>query len=131
MRHYTSEGRRMYEDENHGMFSKKLAEWAISKMRVKGEGGEMTALTPVSYEEYRKEMETQGVEIPEPFDYTGWYLYNMALADYPKTLKDSAQRASFVSETILDPDGHPENVLRCFEAKMEEDGTPIHWEKYL
>ena len=35
MKQYISEGRAMYEDENHGLFSKKLAEWAISKMKTK------------------------------------------------------------------------------------------------
>ena len=34
MKQYISEGRAIYEDENHGLFSKRLAEWAISKMKT-------------------------------------------------------------------------------------------------
>ena len=34
MKHYISEGRAMYEDQNHGLFSKRLAEWDISKMKT-------------------------------------------------------------------------------------------------
>ena len=33
MRRFTSEARKAYEDMNHGMFSKKLAEFAINNMK--------------------------------------------------------------------------------------------------
>ena len=55
----------------------------------------------------------------------------MAVADYPKALKTDAQRASYVEETICDPDGDPTNVLECFEAKMCNAGIPIYWERFL
>jgi hypothetical protein len=55
----------------------------------------------------------------------------MAIADYPKTCKTDEDRAMFVDETINDPDGCPENVLDCFEVKMQNAGVPIYWERYL
>lgn len=55
----------------------------------------------------------------------------MATADYPKTLQTDEQKARFVEETICDPDGMPENVLACFEAKMCNAGVPIFWERML
>lgn len=132
MKQYISEGEAIYMDKNFGLFSKKLAEWAISNMMTKDPNTK--ALTPLKakpLEEVEEILKEYKVELQEEFVYTGWYLYNMALADYPKTLKTNEQRAMFVEETICDPDGAPENVLACFVAKMCVAETPIYWEKYL
>lgn len=132
MKEYVSEGRAMYEDENHGLFSRKLAEWAIGNMKVKDSSTkEIKPLKARPLDDVLDVLRANGVDLQEEFVYTGWYLYNMALADYPKTLKTDEQRAMFVEETICDPDGSPENVLACFEAKMCVAEQPIWWEKYL
>ena len=132
MRHHISEGRALYEDNNKGMFSKGLAEWAISNMKVTDPTtGALRKLKPRSLDEVKEALTTAGVALPEAFEYTAWYLFNMAVADYPKTCDDDKRRAMFVEETLSDPDGHPESVLECFEAKMIEDGVVIHWERYL
>lgn len=122
----------MYEDENHGLFSKRLAEWAISNMKVKDTATkEIKPIKARSVDDVQNVLEANNVELPDEFIYTAWYLFNMAIADYPKSLKTDEQRAMFVDETICDPDGYPENVLACFEAKMCVAGMPIHWERYL
>jgi hypothetical protein len=122
----------MYEDMYHGLFSRKLAEWAISNMMVKdATTKQMKKLSPRSIDDMNEVLKANKVEMPDEFMYTAWYLFNMALADYPKTLKDDSQRASFVEETICDPDGCPENVLSCFEVKMCNAEVPIYWEKFL
>ncbi len=72
-----------------------------------------------------------GVKLPDEYIYTAWYLYHMAIADYPKTCKTDEQRASYVEETLCDPDGDPTDVLACFEAKMCNAGIPIYWERML
>ena len=127
-----SEGEAIYQDKNHGLFSKKLAEWAISNMEVLDPATkEMKPLKARSLDEVEETLKVNGIELQEEFVYTGWYLFNMALADYPKTLESDAKRAMFVEETICDPDGAPENVLNCFAAKMCQAGVPIYWEKYL
>ena len=132
MKEYISEGRAIYEDENHGLFSKRLAEWAISKMKVKDTStGTMKQLKSPSIEDMQEVLKANNVNLPEEFVYTAWYLFNMAIADYPKTLITDAQRASFVEETICDPDCTPEAVLECFVAKMCLMGVPIYWEMYL
>ena len=132
MKQYISEGEAIYMDKNFGLFSKKLAEWAISNMEVKDLATKMmTPLKAKSLDEVEEILKANNVELHEEFVYTGWYLYNMALADYPKTLQTNEQRAMFVEETICDPDGMPENVLACFVAKMCNAGVPIYWEKYL
>lgn len=132
MKNYISEGRAMYEDENHGLFSKKLAEWAISRMEAKDPTTkEMKPIHARSIDDVKSVLKENKIEMPDEFMYTAWYLFNMAIADYPKSLKTDEQRAMFVEETICDPDGMPENVLSCFEAKMCNAEIPIHWERML
>lgn len=132
MKQYISEGRAIYEDANHGLFSKRLAEWAISNMEtLDATTGTMKPIKAKSLDEVNEILKANKIELQEEFVYTGWYLFNMALADYPKTMKTDADRASFVEETINDPDGSPENVLSCFETKMGNAEIPIFWEKYL
>lgn len=132
MKNCISEGRALYEDYNHGLFSKRLAEWAISKMEVEDEtSGLVKALKPHSIEEMKDVLKANGIAYPEEFVYTAWYLYNMAFADYPKTLTTDKQRAFFVDETLCDPDGDPTNVLECFVAKMCNAGKPIWWEEFI
>ena len=93
--------------------------------------GKPRKITPRTSEDVEEILRANGVEIPDKYIYTAWYLFNMAIADYPKTCKTDAQRATFVEETILDPDGDPSNVLACFEAKMCNAGVPIYWERFL
>lgn len=122
----------MYEDVNHGLFSKRLALWAISNMEMKDPStGELKRIKAPTAEEVSELLKENGVKLPDEFLYTALYLYAMSKADYPKTLTTDKLRASYIEETLLDPDGCPENVLACFEAKMCEAGVPIYWEKYL
>ena len=130
MRCYVSEARAVYEDYYHGQFSRKLAEWAIGNM-MKEEGEKLSSLNHVPMERFEGIMQTNGMEVVDKMRYTAWYLYNMALADYPKTLTTEKSRCSYVVETLMDPDGCPESVLECFTAKMCAMGVPIHWEEYL
>ena len=132
MKQYISEARAVFEDYYHGMFSKKLAEWAISKMRIKDPATkEMRQLQPRTIEEMKEVLLNNGVQLPNEYVYTAWYLYNMSFADYPKALTNNTQRAHFVEETLCDPDCCPEAVLECFVAKMCTMGVPIYWEEYL
>lgn len=132
MKYYMSEGEAIYMDKNHGLFSKKLAEWAIDNMEVKDTSTkEVKKLKEHSIEEMEGVLKQYKVELPEEFVYTAWYLYNMTYADYPKTIKTDEQRAMYIDETLCDVDGSPENVLNCFIAKMCQAEVPIYWEKYL
>lgn len=118
--YFISKGEAQYMDANKGRFSRSLAKWAIDNME--GEG-----FKPRSFEETEPLLK----EISEEDIYSAWYLFNMALADYPKCLPSDNERVMFVKETINDPDGDPEAVLACFRAKMDVMGVPIHWERYL
>lgn len=122
----------MYEDYYHGQFSKKLAEWAISQMKVKDPtSNKMVAIKPTTLEETKGIFKESGIKIDDKMQYTAWYLYNMARADYAKSLTSDATRAIFIDETINDPDCCPEAVLECFTAKMCIMEVPIYWEEML
>lgn len=132
MKHYISEGRAIYEDQNHGLFSKRLAEWAISRMKTEDPTtGMEKPIVPRKLDDVKEVLKENKIAYPDEFCYTAWYLFNMAIADYPKLCKTDEQRALFVDETLCDPDGMPENVLDCFVAKMCNAGIPIYWEEYL
>lgn len=129
MKQYISEDRAIYEDIYHGQFSRKLAEWAIGNMEVEDHvAGRKEKLAARSLDEVYKLLNSMNMGISDSQIYTAWYLFNMALADYPHALKTDEQRAWFVKETLCDPDGDPSNVLACFEAKMCNAGEPIYWE---
>lgn len=132
MKQYISEARAIYEDNYHGQFSKNLAEWAINNMQLKDPStGQMRKIRAKSVEEVMDILKRNGVELPEEYIYTAWYLYHMAVADYRKTCKNDEDRANFVEETLMDPDGMPENVLDCFVTKMCNAGKPIYWERMM
>ena len=121
----------MYEDNFHGMFSRKLAKWAISNMEMKSPDGQMKPVAMRSVDDVLEILSANKVELPDEYIYTAWYLFHMAIADYPKSLKTDEQRATYVEETLCDPDGEPRSVLSCFEAKMCDLDIPIFWERFL
>lgn len=132
MKNFVSESREQYEDYYHGNFSKKLAQWAISNMKVKDkETGTLKKLKPREINEMNEILKTNKITIPEKYIYTAWYLFNMSFADYPETITTDEQRANFIQETILDPDCKPEAVLECFTAKMCCLQIPIFWEDFI
>lgn len=132
MKQYISEGRAIYNDQNHGLFSKALAEWAVSNMRVKDNATKtMKPIRERTIDEVKELLKKFNVDIPSEFVYTAYYLFNMTIADYQKSLKTDEQRIAFVEETICDPDCCPEAVLECFATKMMLIGKPVFWENYL
>jgi len=130
MQYLVSEGEAQYMDAHHGHFSKKLAEWAISNMRGKRNGG-MAPVTKQPVENVEELLRANGIRIPEESVYDAWYLYHMCLADYPQSLDDNRRVARYIEETICDPDGEPTMVLACFRAKMDVKQIPINWERML
>lgn len=119
-------------DLYQGSFSRKLAKWAIGNMRVMDAGTQkMRPVMERSIDDVMEILRANDVEIPDQYTYDAWYLFHMAIADYPKTLTTDKQRALFVEETINDPDGNNGNVLACFVAKMCNAGIPVQWERYL
>jgi hypothetical protein len=76
-------------------------------------------------------LKANGVEVEDECTYDAWYLYHMCIADYPKSLQTDKLRATYIEETICDPDGDPTNVLACFVAKMCNKGIPVMWDLFM
>lgn len=132
VRYIIGEDEAIYQDKFKGHFSKKMAEWAISMMEKKDESsGEMKKITPVSLEIVEDVLHQNSVELPPECIYDALYLYNMAIADYEKTLPEKTDKANYVKETLCDPDGCPEMVLACFRAKCDVKNIPIYWERMI
>lgn len=129
--YYISESEAQYMDANQGHFSKALAQWAISRMKSKGEGRRLVKITAVPLDEVENTLREHEVNVKEESIYDAWYLYNMCLADYRKTLPEKEDIVSFIDETINDPDCDPTAVLACWRAKMDVMRVPIHWERYM
>lgn len=131
MEYIMPEGLRAYMDAYQGQFSRKLAEWAISKMQTKRSNGEMTNVKIMPVDAVMDALRSAGVHVSEECVYTAWYLWHMAIADYPRTCDEDNRRSWFVDETLNDPDGKPSNVLACFRAKMDNAGCAIMWERMI
>lgn len=131
MQYYISKGEAQYMDANKGYFSKALAEWAISRMQSENGNGELVDIKSVGLEKVTEILKSHNVEIPEESTYDAWYLYNMCLADYQKSLPDEKKIVEYIDETINDPDCEPTAVLACFRAKMDVMDVPIHWERFI
>lgn len=125
-----SKGEAEYMAINQGHFSKALAEWAVSKMRRK-EGDKLVKINAVSISDTQNLLKENKIELEDECLYDAFYLHNMCLADYQRTLPEKEDIALYIDETLNDPDGAPEMVLACFRAKMDVKGVPIQWERYL
>ena len=128
---YYSEAEALYYDKYKGHFSKKLADWAVSCMAKKDSTGNLTPIKMYDVEEFDEFIKTNKLEVANECYYDAYYLYHMAMADYTNTLETKAKIASYIDETINDPDCESTAVLACFRAKMDVMGVPIFWEKYL
>lgn len=129
--YYISESEAQYMDANQGHFSKALAQWAISRMRTKDANNRLVRINSVPLEEVESTLRDHGVNVKEESIYDAWYLYNMCIADYRRSLPERKNIAMYIDETINDPDCDPKAVLACFRAKMDVMHVPIHWERYM
>lgn len=132
MKYLISEEEAAYMEMYQGHFSRKLASWAIGCMEIIDPAtGKKKTIPETSVDDVMEILRVNGVKIPYESKYDAWYLYMMSLADYPETLTTDKQRASFVMETITDPDGLKTDVLACFVAKMCNAGIPIYWKDFM
>lgn len=132
MKYLMTEEEAIYMTAYQGHFSRKLAAWAISNMEILDQTkGVMKPVTVRPVDDVMEVLRENGVEISDECTFDAWYLFMMAVADYPHTLTSDKQRSSYVEETIGDPDGKDTNTLACFTAKMCNAGIPIHWEMFV
>lgn len=110
-------------------FSKKMCQWASSRM-YKGEGKSKEYIQPYTKEtlEQLAKKYNQQFEI----DYDGVYIANMAKADFlGSSIPDEAHLILYVKDVITDPDAYDGMPFTRFYADCIGSGTSIPWEDLL
>lgn len=120
---------------NYGFnFSKKACEYAVSLMKKADTSSgiaRMIPITPWNKEKVAECFKKNGVMLESELNYNHVYLFNMATADYPKSLTDERAICMFVKESAEDVDSNPDNIFRKWIISMDGNGIPIFWEDLL
>lgn len=119
-----------YIHDNGCHFNKKLAEYAVSKMKNKNSQDGTTK--HISYDTVMQELKKHNVKVEEENKYDAYYLFNMFYSDYyPNTLKDEKQISSAVKDKIEDPDGYEGDIFVEWYAKTIYRHIPIDLRRFL
>ena len=112
-------------------FSKKMCEWAISRMKVE-KNGKPEKLEAMKRDEVEELLKKFGVKLENDKGYDAVYVANMAKNDfYKSSIPDEAHLAMFVKDYIDDVDSYPGMPFTRFYADCIGSGTPIMWEQML
>jgi len=112
-------------------FSKKMAEWASSRM-YKGDERDKQYIEPFTRETFDNTVRRYGYSIKDVKGYDDVYLANMCKADFlGDSVKDEAALVRYVKSVIEDPDGYEGLPFTRFFADCIGSGTPINWEDMI
>lgn len=112
-------------------FSKKMAEWASSRM-YKGDENNKQYIEPFTRETFDNTVRRYGYSIKDAKGYDDVYLANMCKADFlGDSVKDEASLVRYVKSVIEDPDGYEGLPFTRFFADCIGSGTPINWEDMI
>lgn len=119
--------------QNYGKhFSKKMYEFAVSKMWRKEPNGSKRRIEPVGKENFQELMKIQGITLENDTLYDGMYVYSMAQADfYGSSIRDDNSLALYVKDVIDDPDAVDGQIFNRFYADCMLKGMPIDWDSML
>ena len=110
-------------------FSRKLCEFAVSRMKVKNPStGEEVKLVPMSKETIDSLLKTYKVELDknELYDYV--FVGNMCKADFlGDSVPDEQHLCRYIKNVIDDVDGYDGIVFNRWYADMCRKGVPISW----
>lgn len=111
-------------------FSKKMCEWAVSKMRRKNTAtGKSEPVDYVDKEKVDEILKKNNVKLENDIAYDSVYIFAMARADFLKSsITDEAHLAMFVKDYLDDEDGYPEIAFTRFYADCIGKGEVILWE---
>ena len=113
-------------------FSKKLCEYAVSKMKVKDSNGKMSPITPYTKEEVDALLKKYNIDIENKVGYDYVYVANMCKADYlNKSVPDEHHLALYIKDYVDDPDGYEGIVMSRYYADVIGSGNPIIWEDMI
>ena len=106
---------------NYGFnFSKKMCEWAVSKMKAKN-----GKITPMTKEDVEALLKKYGVTLDKDNGYNAVYVANMCY--YGSSIPNEQYHALFIKDFIDDPDGSEEKAFRHFFSDCMDKGIVINW----
>ena len=112
-------------------FSKKMCEWASSKM-YKKVGGRKEYIEPYTRDRFEMLLKQYGVTLEKDIAYDAVYIANMCKADFlGSSIRDEGALVIYVKDVIDDPDGYEGLPFTRFYADCIGSGTPILWEDML
>lgn len=125
-------GMEEYLSHNGWHFSKKMCEWAVSKMYKINAAKRKEYITPYTKEALDALLKTYNIKLENDKGYDAVYVANMAKADfYGSTISDELHLVKFVKDYIDDPDGYDGITFTRFYADCIGSGTPISWEDVI
>lgn len=114
-------------------FNKKLAEFAISKMKkLNPTTNRLEKIEPISKDKIDEQMKKNGIVLKynELYDYV--YVYHMALSDfYKSSLPTEEALCKFVQDYVDDPDQVDGFIFNRWYADCCFAGIPIEWSDML
>lgn len=113
---------------HHGWhFSKKLCDYAVSRMKKKG-----AKITPLTKEQVEEILKKYNIDCSEFSEYDHVYVANMAKADYyGSSIETEKSHALFVKDYLTDEDGYDGIALTRYFADCIGSGQMPPWEDMI
>lgn len=114
---------------NYGWhFSKKMCEWAVSRMEDKQ--GKKIKMRPKA--EVEDVLRNYSIELKNDKGYDKVFVFHMGMSDYlGGSVPDEARLAMYVKEVLDDRDGYDGIAFTRFFADCSGKGVPVIWEDML
>lgn len=113
-------------------FSKKMCEWAVSRMYKRNSLDKKIPIQSWNKDSVDKLLNKYGVTIENKIGYDYVFAANMCIADYyGSSIIDEQHVALFIKNYVDDPDGYEELPFTRFYADCIGSGVPINWEDML
>lgn len=113
-------------------FSKKMCEWAVSRMYKRNSLDKKISIQSWNKDSVDKLLNKYGVTIENKIGYDYVFAANMCIADYyGSSIIDEQHVALFIKDYVDDPDGYEELPFTRFYADCIGSGVPINWEDML
>ena len=113
-------------------FSKKMCEWAVSRMYKRNSLDKKIPIQSWNKDSVDKLLNKYGVTIENKIGYDYVFAANMCIAEYyGSSIIDEQHVALFIKDYVDDPDGYEELPFTRFYADCIGSGVPINWEDML
>ena len=113
-------------------FSKKMCDWAVSRMYKTDANGKKNFIIPMSKDGVDEILKRYSLKVDNKIGYDYVFAANMCMADYMgSSIEDERHMALFVKDYVDDQDGYSELAFTRFYADCIGSGTPIVWEDMM